>query len=92
MQETSQNLETLNKRIKELENNNCDLNLKNEVSLKKQDELQRQVNDFNKLNVDDGKKYKDEAGKLRDKVDKLETQKVMIEKKLTKVEKELKEY
>ena len=45
MQETSQNIDTLNKRIRDLEKANLDLNVKNEISLKKQDALETQMGD-----------------------------------------------
>jgi hypothetical protein len=61
MQETSQNIEHLNKRIKDLEVSNLDLNVKNEASLKKTDELQAKVNELSKVSVDDVKKIKDEV-------------------------------
>lgn len=93
MQETSQNIDTLNRRIKDLEKANLDLNIKNEKSLNKQETLAKQVSELsNRNDLDSAKKANDELTRVRDRLEKAETTKVMIDKKLAKVEKELKEY
>jgi regulator of replication initiation timing len=51
MQETSGNIEALKKRIKELEGNNLYLNVKNEGSIKKQDELEEEIKKLQKAEV-----------------------------------------
>ena len=85
MQETSTNIDVLNKKIKELEENKAQ-------ALKKEAELQAKVTDLSKFSQDDLKRWKDEANKLREKLDKAESQKAMIETKLNKVEKEVVEF
>lgn len=51
MQETSGNIEALKKRIKELEGNNLYLNVKNEGSIKKQDELEEEIKKLQKAEI-----------------------------------------
>lgn len=93
MQETSTNIDTLKKRIKELEAANYDLNNKNEISHRQQEEIAGKLVDVQQQNAELSKKTNsDEVPKLRDKLEKAETQKQMIDKKLQKVERELKEY
>jgi len=85
MQETSQNIEGLNKRIRELE-------LLNKVSAQKEQELQQRVADLSKHSPEDAKRWKEEAAKLRDRLAQAENQKVMIQTKLNQVEKQLVEF
>lgn len=92
MLETSQNIDSLKKRIKELESANYDLNNKNELSIKRQEELAVKLVEVQGQNTEMQKKSFEEIPRLRDKLEKAETSKSMLDKKLGKVERELKEY
>lgn len=92
MHETSSTIETLNKRIKELQSANSEMKFKSETSINKVQTLQGQLSEYSKINLDEIKKTKEEYVKLKEKLEKAETGKVMIEKKFQKIEGELKEY
>ena len=73
MQETSQNIDGLKKRIKELEFVNGDLTMKNEAYQKKQSEMTQKLVEAQSLNSEIGKKQIDEIPRLREKLEKAET-------------------
>lgn len=68
------------------------MNNKNELSLKRQEELANKLVEVQSVNTEMAKKNTDEIPRLRDKLEKAEVAKSMLDKKLTKVERELKEY
>ena len=92
-------MEGLNKKIRELEKTNLDLNIKNEFAVKKSEELNSKVIDLTKrlnekpqVSVEEQKKFKDEVAKLKERLLSAEGDKAQIQTKLNKLEKELVEY
>jgi uncharacterized coiled-coil DUF342 family protein len=77
MQETSSNIDTLKKRIKELEAANFDLNNKNEQSFRSQEVIAQRLEELQSVNAELSRKAMtvDEVPKLRDKLEKAETNK-----------------
>ncbi len=75
MMETSQSIDSLKKRIKELEGTNLELNSKNEQSIKQQESLNLQLVELQAQNNDINKKTLEEIPRLRDKLEKAETSK-----------------
>ncbi len=75
MMETSQSIDSLKKRIKELEGTNIELNSKNEQSIKQQESLNLQLVELQAQNNDINKKTLEEIPRLRDKLEKAETSK-----------------
>ena len=68
-------MEGLNKKIRELEKTNLDLNIKNEFAVKKSEELNSKVIDLTKrlnekpqVSVEEQKKFKDEVAKLKERL------------------------
>jgi hypothetical protein len=69
-----------------LESANLDLNVNNEASLKKQEILEKKLDESSSKIGEQTKKDSEELIKTKEKLDKAETLKVMIEKKMNKVE------
>jgi uncharacterized coiled-coil DUF342 family protein len=75
MQETSQNLDGLKKRIKELESANFALNNQNEAAASQKEALETRAEQDRAAKALAEKKYHEEVPRLREKLERAETQK-----------------